>query len=220
MSDREGAKKSNNQKNQKKKPTRLEPRGREGRRDGKVSVYWGEDLSLPSAKQTGVQKKKEIEKMWRKPQNTDVYRYIAGIFWWQLKKWQKNPKKNAVYRSYQSIYCITACEMIGQLAGWYDLCSALFTTTYRFYSGYITLKNSKQYSGNLVVLRQICTGKTNLIPPITAIKFCIVYLTKKKWRHFLVLATTWTHVYIINLHFQRQRLYLEYQFNRYIYLLS
>lgn len=26
-------------------------------------------------------------------------------------------KQNAVYRSYQSIYCITACEMIGQLAG-------------------------------------------------------------------------------------------------------
>lgn len=26
-------------------------------------------------------------------------------------------KKKTVYRSYQSIYCITACEMIGQLAG-------------------------------------------------------------------------------------------------------
>lgn len=30
---------------------------------------------------------------------------------------KKNKKNNPVYRSYQSIYCITACEMIGQLAG-------------------------------------------------------------------------------------------------------
>lgn len=30
---------------------------------------------------------------------------------------KKQKQKNAVYRSYQSIYCITACEMIGQLAG-------------------------------------------------------------------------------------------------------
>lgn len=29
----------------------------------------------------------------------------------------KKKQKKTVYRSYQSIYCITACEMIGQLAG-------------------------------------------------------------------------------------------------------
>lgn len=118
MSDREGAKKSNNQKNQKKKPTRLEPRGREGRRDGKVSVYWGEDLSLPSAKQTGVQKKKEIEKMWRKPQNTDVYRYIAGIFWWQLKKWQKKQKKQKRSLSLISVHILYYCLWNDRSACW------------------------------------------------------------------------------------------------------
>lgn len=31
----------------------------------------------------------------------------------EMTKKNKKNKKNAVYRSYQSIYCITACEMIG-----------------------------------------------------------------------------------------------------------
>lgn len=154
------------QKNQKK--NRLEPRGREGRRDGKVNVYWGEELSLPSAKQTGVQKKKEIDR--ENVKKTSKHRCLQIHSRDFLMTAEEITKRNAVYRSYRSLYCITAFEMIGQLAGWYDLCAALFTTTYRFYSGYITLRNSRQYSGNLVVLRQICTGKTNLIPPFTAIK--------------------------------------------------
>lgn len=35
----------------------------------------------------------------------------------EMTKKKQKKKKTAVYRSYQSIYCITACEMIGQLAG-------------------------------------------------------------------------------------------------------